>query len=702
MLFASFLLFFLGIPQDVAADRSAILAGIERIEAVGIPGPVAVFGERAFPVLCNDQGESVVAAARFGDGRVVAFGHGSFLGQGSDPTDRGRLLRNAIAWAAAGRSEARIVDLNRAGSLSEVEVLTWGGGDIPEAVQSQVRNFVEKGGGLVIGQCPWGWQQLYPKQLLREHAPANRILAPMGLAYAPTMLAGPFPVAGSRPERGHALQALLDLSTSGQSKSFLALERALQAVPASNLEFLAKVEALLAEQNDLPMPTPDRPLRTKDALSRLYVSWWSRKWQDDAGQAVAAAPGADQFPGKVAAGAPRISRRVRFETSKAGWLSTGLYAAAGETVVVKVVAGGGSGWSLRIGPHTDSIAGKARWQRWPSISRRFELGSEFHQVASSFGGLIYFEAGPSAALPLELEVSGVVDAPFFNLADPDAITKWSSERKDPAPWAEIAGHHLILTLPSDSIRQLQQPEAVARYWDQVMQAHYRLAARALPERPERFVADVQISAGYMHAGYPIMTHLDVTQPSAGRPFGLVLDLERLQTQGSWGHFHELGHNCQRGAWTFAGTGEVTCNLFSLHAMEKVVGLNPWDVPWLEGQKKKAAAYLRAGAPFQEWKRRPGLALLMYAQLQKAFGWEPFTQVFAEYEALSRREQPRKDDDKRDQWMIRMSRAVERNLGPFFERWGVPVSDRARAKVAELKVWMPDFRELGLRRADGTE
>jgi hypothetical protein len=39
-------------------------------------------------------------------------------------------------------------------------------------------------------------------------------------------------------------------------------------------------------------------------------------------------------------------------------------------------------------------------------------------------------------------------------------------------------------------------------------------------------------------------------------------------------------------------------------------------------------------------------------------------------------------------MVRMSRATGRNLGPFFQAWGVPTTDAARRSIAGLPAWMP--------------
>lgn len=51
-------------------------------------------------------------------------------------------------------------------------------------------------------------------------------------------------------------------------------------------------------------------------------------------------------------------------------------------------------------------------------------------------------------------------------------------------------------MPTSDLRALEDPAPVLRLWDDMMRAIARLAARPFPfRRPERIVADVQISAG---------------------------------------------------------------------------------------------------------------------------------------------------------------------------------------------------------------
>ena len=156
----------------------------------------------------------------------------------------------------------------------------------------------------------------------------------------------------------------------------------------------------------------------------------------------------------------------------------------------------------------------------------------------------------------------------------------------------------------------------------------------------------------------------------------------------WGYFHEFGHNAQKRDWTFAGTGEVTNNLFSLYLGERMAGIEPWTNPWLENQKAKPAAYFAAGADFENWKRQPGLALMMYATVQRDFGWQPIKDALASYLTLAPNERPKTDAEKHDRWLIALSRATSKNLGPYFQKWGLETSAEARASVASLEPWIP--------------
>ncbi len=529
-------------------------------------------------------------------------------------------------------------------------------------------------GGIVTAATGWGW--LYggkDKTLPMAFAPGGDLALLNASA---------------------ALQAIADHTT---GKARLApdqltqcgatLADAMRALPPDDLILLPKINALAALPGATDIPSPAKPLAADNALARLMLTRNLELLRTAKPEQLRAHPAADLFPGAVPKTAPRIaSRTVAIDTAVPQWHSTGLYAAPGEVIRVTVPPEAvDKGFGVRIGCHTDSIWHLEKWQRAPEISRREPLKTAQTSAANPFGGLIYIDV-PDKLTPgtIQVTIAGAVEAPHFILGITSVLDWKNRIRNFPAPWAELETKKVILSVPSEKIRALEDPGALMALWDQILDAEADLST--IPherKRPERIVPDTQISAGYMHSGYPIMTLLDKSVEHS-------LSTAEMRA-GSWGHFHELGHNHQQGDWTFDGTTEVTCNLYSPYVMETLCGQPPGqghDAMKPEAVDKRLRGYLAMTDKFARWKSDPFLALTMYHQLRAAFGWETYKKVFAEYRALPKNERPKNDDEKRDQWLTRFSRATGKNIGPFFEAWGVPTSDGARAAVKDLAPWMP--------------
>jgi hypothetical protein len=159
--------------------------------------------------------------------------------------------------------------------------------------------------------------------------------------------------------------------------------------------------------------------------------------------------------------------------------------------------------------------------------------------------------------------------------------------------------------------------------------------------------------------------------------------------GRWGYYHELGHNHQSDDWTFRGTVEVTVNLFSLYSYEAVNGIPVAQNP------RGSAKFRSEQMKHINWKK-PDFskldafqALVMYEQLQQAFGWDTFKTLFRKYRALPDAERPKTDLEKRDRWMVEFSRQTGKNLGPFFQAWGLETSPEARDSIRSLPCWAPE-------------
>jgi hypothetical protein len=450
-------------------------------------------------------------------------------------------------------------------------------------------------------------------------------------------------------------------------------------------EAARELQRLFDERAARLVPSEHAPIREHDPLARTLVRFDTERVLATAPERVVAHPASSSFPGSVPAGAALVEKVLEVDLSVPGRHSTGLYAAPGALLHVTLGVEPPKGLRLRLGAHSDDIARRPSWPRLPRISRVFDLGQRATTAANAFGGLVYVEVPRGRQGTLRFGIAGAVEAPLFVLGETDAATWRERLRALPGPWAELETKKVVLTVPSHAVRELDDPTPLLQFWDRMLDAAADLAARPRDrERPERYVADVEISAGYMHSGYPIMTHLDAVAD--------MVSLERMQN-APWGLFHELGHNHQNRDWTFAGTVEVTVNLFSLYLCETLCD-KQWHAVWggnLGRAKQKLPKVLAAGGlPWIDGGDKPDLALrlLMYWQLQQEFGWDPFKQCFAVYRELPDSERPKTENDKRDQWLVRFSRTVGRDLGGFFAAWGLSTSDEARASLRDLPAWMP--------------
>lgn len=455
---------------------------------------------------------------------------------------------------------------------------------------------------------------------------------------------------------------------------------------------------------------------------------------------------------------PRVSNfLVTLNPLLTRWQFTGLYVPAGEVAVVSLPptllqAYPGVQFSVRLGVHKDTLKTTKfedkdyKLERLPSVTSEREWypsetgnadflafntdsGPELSNeigVASPFGGLLYVEilkGGPprntaavAASLPLTLHIDGGCLAPYLNVQKERGETpvplspstdgypfelSWEERVRQMAavPFGEIEGRFLAFTLPTKALAAASQAEieAALSFWDAALQHELALAGQELSAK-ERIVTDVQISAGYMHSGYPVMTHLDQAEPHNGRRLARVLDVERLRRgEDTWGLYHELGHNRQKGAWTFLGTSEVTVNIFSFYCTHMLNGLSPFQAPhYKENSRSPALKYLakpRDQRSFKnDWMPNNGLMLSTYALLIEDLGWKAFADVFRRYESLN--VDPSSDMGKTTEWVRQLSIVTGQDLRPFFDQWAWPYEDaKIAADLDPLPAYAKDCRQI---------
>lgn len=707
----------------VNGERGKILDGVKSVPKAGAPGPVGIWGNMAFPILSAPDKDgveiAVAAAAGYGKGRIILFGHNSYLA-GGEGGDHAKLMENCVKWAGnkekprVGLKGVNAVNLYKqrgfnAETFDKIEkkslndydvVIVNMQGIISPEEGAVVAEYVKGGGGFIGGMTGWAFSQTSGGKDLAVSHGLNQALMPAGVAITdmsafdqlrgfeartelPAMMNASEAISAIKKQRdgGPALTA----EQMKQGTNAIQIAMAAQPPDRSNLK-TAVLAALGNAGADAAVPTAQAPLTAeKHAAQRLRLGMETRVLKLASGEGVAAHPAHAVFPGKVPADAPRVNGEIRVTPSIPGWTSTGLYAAAGETITVTLPEKlADKGYAVRIGCHSDTLYHLDKWERAPDITRSVPLATATTKTASAFGGLIYIEV-PGRAKDDEaftVAISHAVAAPLFVLGQDDDA-KWNEIKKRPAPWAELACDKLILSCPTEVARAINNPTQLMEFWKQVVEAQDDVTNQtAERKRPERIVADVQISAGYMHSGYPIMI------PTSAAPE--MTTFGKLKFPG-WGFYHEIGHNHQRGDFTFDGTGEVTNNVIGMYCYDAVLKKD-----WLighgaiseEARKEHIQKIKKASNKWQVWKSDPFTALTTYIQLVQEFGWESWRKYLYSFDDPKFGPAPKGDDERRDQFLVRYSKIANKNLGPFFEAWGIPVSSAAKAEVAKMEVWMP--------------
>merc|ERR1712179_90691 len=181
-------------------------------------------------------------------------------------------------------------------------------------------------------------------------------------------------------------------------------------------------------------------------------------------------------------------------------------------------------------------------------------------------------------------------------------------------------------------------------------------------RTERMAFDIQISAGWMHSGYPIMSQMP--------PVRATLDVAIQQREGLWGQFHELGHNHQWESCTTSKTVETTNNLWSLYMNEKVFNKKEChDEAKSWKRDERITEWVANGRPEEAWE--VWLALDTYSFLKDIFGYDSYTRLFKKYYNMPRIIY---EDDRLDTWARLYSQEVGTNLCDYFEWFRFPLSD----------------------------
>ncbi|MCB1087841.1 MAG: M60 family metallopeptidase, partial [Verrucomicrobiae bacterium] len=434
--------------------------------------------------------------------------------------------------------------------------------DLSESDIASLTAFANAGGGLVISATPWAFKKDYPE--FGAAFPGNRLLAGSGLrllpdGYAkgsaplaigtgtktdgpkvamkpssPAVPAPPEPIgSGSANKKSKATAAAEALAESAKTLSpgerdrlIVDLKSGASLSGDSLTDFLASLLKLNQAIGPI-VPTSETPIRPgADPLIDAVVTLENDLNQSLPAGAMYAIPAASNYPGAIPEDANRETVTLSIDGKYRGWISgrgagfwaakemrpTGVYAAPGEVVKVTVPARlAGDGFEVVIGAYNGGLENRDTWQRYPRLMRAFPITNRVTEASNGLGGLVTIRVPKEADYEsIEVTIEGGVRSPLFVEGQTD-LSKWKSEiRKYPAPWAEIAGKRIILALPSEYVRRLEDPDKLMGVWDGIIEKAAELCGGVDRDqyRAERIVFERQTSAGYMHSGYPVAAPQD--------------------------------------------------------------------------------------------------------------------------------------------------------------------------------------------------
>lgn len=462
----------------------------------------------------------------------------------------------------------------------------------------------------------------------------------------------------------------------------------------------------------------DLPHPKKPCKDNAKINAWIAKIDDILNgdpKRTKAARIAEFFPGVPQGEVELIERTVEIDPAVGGWHSLGLYAPPGAKITVSVKGKTKFDMDLRIGCHTDFITKSHLEQHHDNTQKRppkmtntvrIKAGEKKAELANPFGGLIYLDVKGvhPKHKPVRVEISGGIASPLFVLGHKDdkgidiAVVKqeeWQKQLAEcKAPWGEIAVPRLIFTVPAEHLRLLKVPRKLCKNLQRGMAVQDWLVGwDKYPDQiatPMRFVIDEQISVGYGHSGYPAMGYMD---------WGNCIKSGMLVKQGSWGLWHELGHNHQWAPFRFDGCTEVTVNLFSTISQTQAIGTSyeqAWDGTSIAPEDMKASvqAFLTKNNKTTFDKEEDvRLKLYFFVELMRGLGYDSFRKVALRHHEEQPFNNSTTNQERWDFFLVALAEATEKNLVPYFERWKIDVSEKAKNKVrnkfkGESKIWTP--------------
>ncbi|XP_044534921.1 TRPM8 channel-associated factor 2-like [Gracilinanus agilis] len=159
-----------------------------------VPCELLLIGEAAFPVLVNKDGQVIIAASHYGQGRMIVMSHEGYL----QDSMLAQFLFNAMDWlnhrpGTAVGVHISVEPLSHILSDLGVEVQTMDGLEdslgvycinaYNNTLAKEMIQFVKNGGGLLIGGQAWYWASKHGHDKVLSNFPGNQVTSVAGVYF---------------------------------------------------------------------------------------------------------------------------------------------------------------------------------------------------------------------------------------------------------------------------------------------------------------------------------------------------------------------------------------------------------------------------------------------------------------------------------------------------------------------------------------
>ena len=259
--------------------------------------------------------------------------------------------------------------------------------------------------------------------------------------------------------------------------------------------------------------------------------------------------------------------------------STGLYAPAGEPVLIEVPEGA-MGLTAQVGGWTDDLSTISTLKRDPIIYSMIVLSPGKNYIRNLYGGSIYIRPSLNTSLKeVSLKITGAVKSPDFVLGETSDASWSDMVSQSSVPWFKLVGKRIIFELPKYFLDKhpISNPTALMEEWDRIIGDdiyHWKgledVTSDSLnkaPDAPVWVIMDAQPRNGFAHSYFPVVLQMDENLFN-----NEIADLNALKTSGAWRTMSEIGRNNVTSTWAWSAIYETASNLFSLKTADRL-GIN---------------------------------------------------------------------------------------------------------------------------------